>query len=112
MIKATLRTAPALIGERREFNCNGTLFGRNRAPLSPFGQLPLGYHDEFEIACGASDFYAVYSYRTPIAWYANGSWYVPPVRYSVTTSRHQGRLYMLLGQPGGNTAMAAKRHAC
>jgi hypothetical protein len=34
-----------------------------------------------------------YSYATPIAWrYVNGDWYMPPVRYSVTTSRHQKRV--------------------
>jgi len=40
--------------------------------------------------------YVVYSYRTPIAWCADYKgipvWCVPPVRYSVTTSRHQGRV--------------------
>ena len=110
MIKATLKSAPSLIGDRREFNCNGTLFGKTRVLPSMYGVLPQEYREQFEIACAAEDFYAVYSYRTPIAWYANGIWFAPPVRYSVTTSRHQGRLYMLLGQPGGETVMAAKRH--
>jgi hypothetical protein len=34
--------------------------------------------------------YVVYSYRTPIAWYAAGKWTVPATRYSMTTSNHQG----------------------
>jgi len=33
--------------------------------------------------------YVVLSYGTPIAWEANGVRYVPSVRYSNTTSRHQ-----------------------
>lgn len=106
MIKATLKSAPSLISDRREFNCNGTLFGRTRVLPSMYGMLPKEFHEMFEIACAATDFYAVYSYRTPIAWYANGFWFTPNVRYSVTTSRHQGRLYMLLGKPVGDSVNA------
>ena len=117
MIKTNLRAVADHIGFRNEFNCNGTLFGSIR-PISSsagwgettkVGNLPVEHHQRFETACAATDFYVVYSYATPIAWWANGEWFVPPVRYSQTTSRHQGRLYMLLGQPGGHTTMAAKR---
>jgi hypothetical protein len=103
MIKATLRSVPTLVSDRREFNCNGTVFGAIRPifndggwshPTS-VGKLPSEYHGEFETASAATDFYAVYSYATPIAWHANGQWTIPPVKYSVTTSRHQGRLYMV-----------------
>ena len=34
--------------------------------------------------------YVVYSYGTPIAWHHAGGWEIPAVRYSVTTSKHQG----------------------
>lgn len=33
--------------------------------------------------------YIVYSYATPIAWYADGQWEMPYAKYSATTSRHQ-----------------------
>lgn len=33
--------------------------------------------------------YAVYSYNTPIAWFAMGDWYVVEQKFSVTTSKHQ-----------------------
>lgn len=34
--------------------------------------------------------YYIYSYATPIAWRVGDKWFVPAVRYSVTTSKHQG----------------------
>lgn len=40
--------------------------------------------------------YVVYSYTTPIAWHINGGsesgdwWVVPDVKYSTTTTKHQG----------------------
>lgn len=39
----------------------------------------------------------IYSYSTPIAWYDAEfeKWFVPDVRYSVTTSKHQGYLWKL-----------------
>lgn len=40
--------------------------------------------------------YTVYSYSTPIAWVLDtGEVIEPPIKYSVTTSKHQGLLYAL-----------------
>lgn len=39
--------------------------------------------------------YVVFSYATPIAWVANGEPYRVKQRFSVTTSQHQGKLYLL-----------------
>jgi hypothetical protein len=50
------------------------------------GYLPPEFKEGLEQAS-----YAVYSYNTPIAWYADGRWYVPEVKYSITTSMHQSR---------------------
>ncbi len=54
------------------------------------GQLPKEYqngpHSVF-----ASE-YIVYSYDTPIAWVVNGEWVQPEVKYSLTTTKHQGRI--------------------
>lgn len=42
--------------------------------------------------------YVVYSYETPIAWWTPGrGWTKPNIRYSLTTSHHQGRVYGLSG---------------
>jgi hypothetical protein len=35
--------------------------------------------------------YSVWSYGTPIAWLVEGEgWVIPPVKYSMSTGRHQG----------------------
>ena len=35
--------------------------------------------------------YSVWSYATPIAWFVDGEgWIIPPVKYSMSTGRHQG----------------------
>jgi hypothetical protein len=37
--------------------------------------------------------YVVFSYGTPIAWHSRNGWTTPDVRYSVSTSKHQGRIF-------------------
>lgn len=52
---------------------------------STFGQLPQEYW-----ASARNAQYLIYSYQTPIAWVdSDGVWFVPDVRYSVTTTNHQ-----------------------
>lgn len=85
--RVTIRTAGPAIAERRGFNANDTFTGGYfRADT---GRLPQDRVAGFLRATDAEDFYAVYSYGTPIAWFAHGTWTVPEVKYSVTTSRHQ-----------------------
>lgn len=75
------------IAARKAFsNHNGSLRGTTETGT---GRLPQDRVNGFYRATDADDFYAVYSYATPIAWYAHGTWTVPAVKYSVTTSRHQ-----------------------
>ena len=55
--------------------------------------------------------YVIYSYNTPIAYRrvadwnrdgtANYEWIVPDVRYSVTTTKHQGKVRTALSQITG-----------
>jgi hypothetical protein len=33
--------------------------------------------------------FIIYSYGTAIAWFKNGEWQIPNLKYSVTTSKHQ-----------------------
>lgn len=87
--RATLRTAPDMIRQRVNFDCNGTLSGRSGYAALYVGRLPSEFQAEYDGARFASDFYVVHSYATPIAWYAQGKWTVPPVKYSPTTSHHQ-----------------------
>ena len=55
---------------------------------SNVGSLPTRFHPSIE---GAE--YVVRSYATPIAWFKNGEWFVPPTFYSMTTRKHQGYLW-------------------
>jgi len=64
-----------------------------------YGILTPPNHTDHEIVLGMlpSEFvhlladaeYIVYSYQTPILWFANGAWHYPKVKYSHSTSRHQ-----------------------
>jgi hypothetical protein len=53
------------------------------------GALGAEYHPSFLRAD-----YAVYSYRTPIAWHDGvaDEWCIPNANYSPTTSRHQNKM--------------------
>lgn len=44
--------------------------------------------------------YVIRSYATPIAWRAEGEWFVPWHGYGVTTSKHQGRVRMAVSLTG------------
>jgi hypothetical protein len=87
------------IGNREPFETYGAL----RAVRSPdyFGTGRLTDGDMaaiLEASNGGLPEYVVFSYSTPIAVaFDNGSVWVNPNKYSVTTSKHQGKLYMLKG---------------
>jgi hypothetical protein len=110
-----------LVATPEEFNgdyrCDGdrhvnTISGRrmNVGRRSVLGQLP----DEWRAVWHNQEIdYVIYSYGTPIAWrtreahYGNNGltyshrWVVPDVRYSVTTSKHQGKVRTALSQITG-----------
>ena len=50
------------------------------------GQLPIEFEQQLKL--DQPDF-VVYSYNTPIAWHSDKGWFIPEVKYSVTTSKHQ-----------------------
>lgn len=50
------------------------------------GQLPNEYEQQLRLD---KPFYIVYSYSTPIAWFSDKGWFIPEVKYSQTTSKHQ-----------------------
>lgn len=91
----SIATAQA-IADRADFKTYGALRGAWDTSVS-YGILPSEWAKTLDSDRRASDggrVYVVYSYSTPIAWFtdANG-WRVPTVKYSVTTTRHQGNLY-------------------
>ena len=102
-VRATLRTATDYWRACEPFDANGTLRGEfNEWPSN--GRLNEDettqlrqWADMARIAPGAR-FFVVFSYATPIAWaivYRNGDIerYRVSQKFSVTTSKHQGRLY-------------------
>lgn len=60
------------------------------------GLLPRPWAQEFLDLRPAIE-YVVYSYSTPIAWYAEGKWTMPNTKYSPTTSNHQSTVHRALG---------------
>lgn len=66
------------------------------------GRLPEPYRAAYLDAWSdARITYTVLSYRTPIAWVLQDAEVViPPVKYSPTTSGHQGLMYALEQRPG------------
>lgn len=96
-----------LVATPDEFNTDqATLRGRmvTVGLLSKLDQLPdewrAVWHQDKDTMT-----YAIWSYDTPIAWrtYRNGKarWIMPDVKYSVTTSKHQGKVRTALSQISG-----------
>ncbi len=75
-----------------DFNTHGSLSGR-KGPAGYTGQLDSQYTNSARSAS-----YVVYSYSTPIAWFIQGEgWIMPDEKYSVTTSKSQGRIRTAIG---------------
>jgi hypothetical protein len=70
-------------------NSSRTFRGGPNGSVYPIatGELPA----QFRPAITGAD-YIVWSYATPIAWCINGFWHTPDVKYSPTTSQHQGQV--------------------
>lgn len=92
--KTTAHRAHVLISARQDFKTGGAIRGANTSiPDLPYGhQLPEEWREPY-LTSGAT--YVVWSYATPIAWWSEESgWTRPEVRYSPTTSHHQGQCPM------------------
>lgn len=90
-MRFTIHEAPPKIAAHEPFTGSTKAFrGEAREPstLGPWGagQLPRQYAQHPSLARAT---YIVWSYSTPIAWFADGTWYEPPVKYSITTTKHQ-----------------------
>lgn len=88
--------ADMLAGEPESFVGN-SMHGEPSNGRVSFGQLPAEYHPSVTSAD-----YVIYSYVTPIAWRlrGDGRWHVPAERYSVTTSKQQGKVRTALNYNG------------
>lgn len=86
------------ITNRRPFMAGtGNLRGEETA-VPTVGALPSPHG----VTLAQSDVdYVVYSYATPIAWHTcGGTWWVPDVNYSLTTTNHQNTVRAALKYGG------------
>jgi hypothetical protein len=92
-------TLAGLINDGHEFhNSNKTFRGEHwdadHASLPGKGKMPESEYSKLELLHRLRGIdYVVFSYYTPIAYRTtNGMWHMPSVRYSNTTSQHQGKI--------------------
>lgn len=90
-----IATAEA-IANREDFKTSGSLKGATVQGLTSWASGRLSGPDRaaFEDQCTSID-YVVTSYATPIAWHTPDGWHIVNQKFSVTTSRQQGNLYMV-----------------
>lgn len=98
MKRVSNREATALSRQSIPFtNSTGSLRGRTMSVgmAMQLGMLPDTWRVEWRAGIAANVIrYGVWSYDTPIAWLlASGEWVKPDVKYSRTTSKHQGLIY-------------------
>ena len=85
--RTTVQKAHQPISRLEDFTA-ASMSGWRCTKAPTLGSLPKVFQDLID----SSDVdYVVFSYSTPIAWHTPDGWVVPPVRYSVTTSKHQGQ---------------------
>ena len=89
MATITLTRAPDYVAGREAFQITTGAMRGVEGPVSHFGQLPEAVIARYR-AVREDIEYTVMSYATPIAWFAGDGWIIPEVKYSPTTSRHQG----------------------
>lgn len=58
------------------------------------GRLSAAEYEMYHTTVDTMD-YVVFSYNTPIAWHSAAGWHKVAQRFSVTTSKHQGNLYLI-----------------
>lgn len=61
---------------------------------SDWGCLDPGTKYKMQELLKDRDLYVVYSYQTPIAYAYDRTIHIPDIKYSVTTTNHQGIVYM------------------
>lgn len=91
-----IRTATA-ISRMKPFTTSGALSAQATTGLGPFDSGYLSGKDEEAFRAQCDDIrYVVYSYSTPIAWWTGThGWHVVSQKFSPTTSKHQGNLYLI-----------------
>lgn len=96
-ISSRSQFVPQMIRDRQPFNTYGALSAEAVKPGSHrgSGHLDSGHREKFFADSHLID-YIVWSYATPIAWHkTDGTWFRVQQKFSVTTSKHQGKLYLI-----------------
>ena len=94
-IRTTVADAHIAIAARQAFIADSMSAEWTTSPFRPGDDL--AFEERGQLMADTRDaegqqLYVVYSYATPIAWVLpNGTVRFPAVRYSMTTSRHQGQ---------------------
>lgn len=90
------KTVGVAIKARKEFrNSQGSFTGiLTKDQFLGTDRLPEEWRKQLRdaIVVCSDPVFVVYSYNTPIAWYANGEWTIPDVSYSPVTSRQQSKV--------------------
>lgn len=92
--KSSFSSYAAALEAFEPFTTGGSFHG---GPVNPGDSIGRGFlSPEYHHSASAAD-YVVYSYNTPIAWHLSHDdgedrWIVPDVKYSMTTTRHQGKI--------------------
>lgn len=91
MAYTNLNQVPDRIAREQEFKGNSLRAERfDTGDWIDMGRLPMEWRDELH-RTGAR--YVVFSYATPIAWVTHdGEVVIPDVKYSVSTSKQQGKV--------------------
>jgi len=92
-------SSPRDIEAKRDFDCTN-MSGRNISNHGLHPKFDAGWLSGSDLAAFQTDAsairYVVRSFDTPIAWQTlSGRWHIVRQRFSPTTSKHQGRLYLL-----------------
>lgn len=70
----------------------------NAEELPHTGRLPSYLADQLKGVLKDNDVYVIYSYATPIGWSRcdeSDNWFIPQVKYSITTTHHQTTLKVI-----------------
>lgn len=101
------RALQAAADDRTPIVGHGSLAARfvQSTPYGGWGMLDRGSAELLDqVIRDSGQVFVVWSYDTPIGWWAKGQagngWHVPDVKYSVTTTNHQNVLATAIAHPG------------
>lgn len=88
------------IRDRRPFQTHGALRATEETERHGLGPWDSGQLAGADLDRYREDMreirYAIWSYSTPIAWWTESrGWHIVAQRFSMTTSHHQGKLYLI-----------------